>query len=66
MGMRKRKKADGTSVAVLQMEVEIPEEIHDKFMAKIDEDSWIDLPATVMNDKGEVEKIKIRMLRSKG
>ena len=49
-----------------QMGVEIPEEIYDKFLAKLDEDGWIDLPATVIGSKGEIEKVKIRIFKAEG
>ena len=67
MGIHKRMRMDHTKVVVLtQMGVEIPEEIYDKFLAKLEEDGWVDLPAIVMNDKGEIEKIKIRIFKAEG
>ena len=67
MGLHKRMRMDHTKVVVLtQMGVEIPEEIYDKFLAKLEEDGWVDLPATVLNDKGEIEKIKIRIFKAEG
>ncbi len=67
MGIHKRMRMDHTKVVVLtQMGVEIPEEIYDKFLAKLEEDGWIDLPATVMNDNREIEKIKIRIFKAEG
>lgn len=67
MGIHKRMRMDHTEVVVLtQMGVEIPEEIYDRFLAKLEEDGWIDIPITVMNDNHEIEKIKIRIFKAEG
>jgi len=67
MGTHKRMRMDNTKVVVLtQMGVEIPEEIYDKFLAKLEEDGRVDLPATIMNDNHDIEKIKIRIFKAEG
>lgn len=67
MGIHKRMRMDQTKVVVLtQMGIEIPEEIYDRFLENLDRNGWVDLPATVMNDKHEIEKIKIRIFKAEG
>lgn len=67
MGMHKRTKMDHKKVVVLtQMGIEVPEDIYGRFLAKLEEDGWIDLPVTVMNDNHEIENIKIRIFKAEG
>ncbi len=67
MGIHKRTRMDQTKVVVLtQMGIEIPESICKEFLKNLDRDGWIDVPATVMNNKHEINKIKIRIFKAEG
>ena len=67
MGIHKRTRMDNTKIVVLtQMGIEIPESIYEEFLEYLDRDGWVDVPATVMNDKHEINKIKIRIFKAEG
>lgn len=67
MGVHKRTRTDHTKIVVLtQMGIEIPESIYEEFLEHLDRDGWIDVPVMAMNNKREINNIKIRIFKAEG